>query len=208
MKSNKQRRTEIKGQRSVRAARIGQALPSGRAVCAADRVMADRSVLALHNNTCGPLPTFYVSHTYHCRDCGVECVWTAQQQKWWFENLHGSVGSRAVRCLACRRTRHAQREVPGADLLGQECRRLRALGGCKPTAEALAQIDLALRHKWWGLRVVAIQALGRWGGAEHIARLNALVAERPIGSSRYYRSWERIGTDEAATALVRGNCVA
>lgn len=63
--------------------------------------MADHSELA-HNNTYGPLPRFYVDKLVICRDCGAEEVWTAEQQKWWYEVAKGNINSEAVKCRACR----------------------------------------------------------------------------------------------------------
>ena len=40
---------------------------------------------------------------FRCRDCRKDEVWTACQQKWWYEVAKGYVYSTAVRCRACRR---------------------------------------------------------------------------------------------------------
>ncbi|NEX21810.1 hypothetical protein G3480_16085 [Thiorhodococcus mannitoliphagus] len=104
MKSNRQRRAEIKAKRAKRAMkrtalrRPGQSLgeaPSG-------SLPADHSALS-HNNTYGLLPDYYVDQRFICRDCGAQEVWTASQQKWWYEVAKGHIDSRAVRCRACRR---------------------------------------------------------------------------------------------------------
>ena len=102
MKSNKQRRAEIKARRLARAESlrgydprgIPRTLPSG-------MVLVDRDKLA-HNNTYGLLPLFYVDYAFTCRDCGSQEVWTAKQQKWWHEEAQGHIDSRAVRCRPCR----------------------------------------------------------------------------------------------------------
>ncbi|MCP3872578.1 MAG: hypothetical protein GY699_05395 [Desulfobacteraceae bacterium] len=65
-------------------------------------VMADHAVLA-HNNTYGPLPMFYVDKLVVCCDCGTEEIWTAEQQKWWYEVAKGNINSKAVKCRACRK---------------------------------------------------------------------------------------------------------
>ncbi|MGE3407225.1 MAG: zinc-ribbon domain containing protein [Pirellulales bacterium] len=54
------------------------------------------------NNSWGP-PLYYVDQPFRCVDCGVEQVWTATQQKWYFEVAKGSIYGRAKRCRACRR---------------------------------------------------------------------------------------------------------
>ena len=211
MKSNKQRRAEIKGRRLERAGKLA-ALLSGqdaRHLVAGARLagmeLADQDVLARYNNTYGLLPTFYVDLAFTCRDCGIEEVWTAKQQKWWYEVIHGHIDSTAVRCRACRRAYREQRQPAnageGANLLRERTQRLRTLGTANPNAEALAEIDAALESKWWSLRVVAIETMGRWGGALRVERLEALVAGR---AGHGYWSWERVAGDAAAKALVRG----
>lgn len=45
---------------------------------------------------------FYEDYKFKCHDCGVECVWTAEQQLLWFEKWGGPIQSTAVRCRACR----------------------------------------------------------------------------------------------------------
>ncbi|BEP58265.1 zinc-ribbon domain-containing protein [Variovorax boronicumulans] len=105
MKSNKQRRAEIKAHRLERAARavaLQQRQADARLLRAEGMVAADTALLAAHNNTYGPLPTFYVDKAFTCRDCGAQEVWTAKQQKWWYEVALGSIHSTAVRCRACR----------------------------------------------------------------------------------------------------------
>ena len=52
---------------------------------------------------CGTLkPKYYKEYYFCCKDCGVNQVWTAQQQKWWYEEAGGKLETRAVRCRACR----------------------------------------------------------------------------------------------------------
>ncbi len=65
-------------------------------------VMVDHNELA-HNNTYDLLPIFYVDKLVVCRDCGAEEVWTAEQQKWWYEVAKGNINSRAVKCRGCRK---------------------------------------------------------------------------------------------------------
>jgi len=205
MKSNKQRRIEIKARRLERAARLAKeyatrdvdALKAGRSV--PGMVPADLEVLARYNNTYGPLPRYYLDRAFTCCDCGTEEVWTAKQQKWWYEVIHGSIDSLAVRCRACRQARRAQSAVhEGANLLGEQTNRLRALGTKPPAAETLAEIEVALQSKWWSLRVVAIETLGRWGEPDQIARLEAFVT---AGAAYKWGCWERVAADAAEKAL-------
>lgn len=46
---------------------------------------------------------FYQDEPFVCRDCGSSEVWTASQQKWWFELAKGGIFTKASRCRACRR---------------------------------------------------------------------------------------------------------
>jgi hypothetical protein len=114
VKSGKQRRAEIRERRLERASR--------RILMVDDKpwqtpelgygpmhvIAADPAKLA-HNNTYGPLPSFYADRAFTCRDCGAEELWTAKQQKWWYEIAEGNINTTAVHCRACRRVRQAKR---------------------------------------------------------------------------------------------------
>ncbi|MDR2093125.1 MAG: zinc-ribbon domain-containing protein [Azoarcus sp.] len=45
---------------------------------------------------------YYKDKTFVCRDCGQACVWKAEDQKWWYEEMCGFIYTTAVRCRACR----------------------------------------------------------------------------------------------------------
>jgi hypothetical protein len=60
-------------------------------------------------NTCVP-PRFYRDYEFTCADCGSPEIWTAAQQKWWYEVAKGPIYSRAIRCRACREARDAARQ--------------------------------------------------------------------------------------------------
>lgn len=70
---------------------------------------ADPTQLA-HNNTYGLLPSFYIDSPFVCKDCGAHEIWTAKQQKWWYEIAKGPIDSRAVRCRSCRLLERARVE--------------------------------------------------------------------------------------------------
>lgn len=53
---------------------------------------------------------YYVDAPFRCKDCGKEEVWTATQQKWWYEIAKGYVYSTATRCRSCRRKEQARRK--------------------------------------------------------------------------------------------------
>lgn len=48
---------------------------------------------------------YYEDVPFTCVDCGEAQLWTATQQKWWYEVAKGQVYSIAKRCRACRRKR-------------------------------------------------------------------------------------------------------
>src|SRR5258708_5949205 len=64
------------------------------------------------NNSYDP-PLFYEDREFACVDCGKHQVWTAEQQKWWYEVAKGSIYSGAIRCRDCRAARRiAHRGTP------------------------------------------------------------------------------------------------
>lgn len=66
------------------------------------RIKADLAKQAPNNSYSPPL--YYEDACFKCRDCGVDCVWTAEQQRLWYEEWGGPVQSTAVRCRACRQS--------------------------------------------------------------------------------------------------------
>lgn len=113
MKSNKQKRSEIKAKRVER--RLSNEIVAQKAklkkVSPSERVNA--AALAPNNSYSVPLYVqrgYYVDEQFTCEECGTKEVWKASQQKWWFEVAKGYADSRAVRCAACRRKKRAHRE--------------------------------------------------------------------------------------------------
>lgn len=45
---------------------------------------------------------YYLDVPFTCASCGAEEVWTASQQKWWYEEMKGSLYSWAKFCRPCR----------------------------------------------------------------------------------------------------------
>ncbi|WP_444903991.1 zinc-ribbon domain containing protein [Microbulbifer sp. CnH-101-E] len=43
---------------------------------------------------------------FQCKDCGSDEVWTAKQQKWWYEITNGDFETSAIRCRPCRKKRN------------------------------------------------------------------------------------------------------
>ena len=110
MKSGKQRREEIKTKRlaRLRAAHAPnpympiKTVPLG-------AVAVDPTQLT-HNNTYGLLPSLYIDTPFVCKDCGAHEIWTAKQQKWWYEIAKGRIDTRAARCRPCRLVERARVE--------------------------------------------------------------------------------------------------
>lgn len=65
-------------------------------------VMADTSKQVANNSDSAPV-LHYVDKPFKCIDCDKEQVWTASQQKWYYEVAKGSLYATAIRCRACRR---------------------------------------------------------------------------------------------------------
>ena len=103
MKSNKQKKKEIKYQRALKKDKKDHTIPPG-------AIMADHAALS-HNNTYDPLPLYYTDINFTCVDCGNKSVFTAAQQKWWYEIAKGHIHSRASRCEDCRAKRKAEKEA-------------------------------------------------------------------------------------------------
>lgn len=114
MTSGRQRRAQIKQERAGKKAAIAaaekrervrqaemlrQRRPKGQIAVNAERLSPNRSYST---------PDFverglYVDRSFQCKDCGLSEVWTAHQQKWWYETAKGDVWTVAIRCRSCRR---------------------------------------------------------------------------------------------------------
>jgi len=81
-------------------------MPSGQPPT--DAVLADQSKLA-HINTYGELPRYYQDYPFSCMDCGKSEVWTAEKQKWYYEEAKGYIWAVAIRCHDCRKKRKTGR---------------------------------------------------------------------------------------------------
>ncbi len=60
---------------------------------------------------------FYVDRPFDCKSCGAPQVWTATQQKWWYESakpVKGNVWTVAVSCKPCRRREQARKAAARA----------------------------------------------------------------------------------------------
>ena len=75
----------------------------------AGAIIADHSQL-MRNNTYDRFPRFYVDKIVICKDCGKEEVWTAENQKWWYEEAKGNINTTAIRCRSCRDKEKARKD--------------------------------------------------------------------------------------------------
>lgn len=111
-KSNKQRSAELKARRRARDQKAAAKRKADRLAFIAAIGPPDGSAL-VNREQLAPyigygIPAFvtrgyYVNEPFVCKDCGKPEVWTATQQKWWYEVVKGHADTRAVRCRPCRR---------------------------------------------------------------------------------------------------------
>ena len=120
MRSNRPRRSGIKARRAAKRAkrRATEALLRAKTKAAErarrlkGQVLVNPSLLRSTNSYSIPdfvEREFYVDRPFACKDCGKTEVWTATQQKWWYETAKGDVWTVAVRCRPCRRRERERR---------------------------------------------------------------------------------------------------
>ena len=110
MKSGKQRRVEPKARRGAKLEKR-QRPPSGPGR-PAPVVPVNSDLLAPYNSYGTPAFVqrgYYEDLPFRCAGCGMDEVWTAAQQKWWYEVAKGNVESTAKLCRPCRRREQARR---------------------------------------------------------------------------------------------------
>jgi hypothetical protein len=106
MKSNKQKRLELQAKRQRREKKAVAIVKQTRAPVPYGTVPVNPTALRLYNSYGAPLFVtrgFYRDQPFSCKACGKEDVWTATQQKWWYEIAKGEVWSGAIQCRVCRR---------------------------------------------------------------------------------------------------------
>jgi hypothetical protein len=113
MKSGKQRRKEIKSKRAERAAKK-PSLPAGphQRLRPLGTAPVNEALLAPYNSYGAPafvMRGYYLDVPFRCQGCGQEEIWTAAQQKWWYEVAKGYVYSTAKLCRPCRKKEQARR---------------------------------------------------------------------------------------------------
>ncbi len=122
MKSNRIRRAEIKQRRTGKKAAIEASVEKERAKKAvADRARRLKGQVLVNPANLRPTNSYgtpdfvereyYVDRPFRCKDCGISEIWTATQQKWWYESAKGDVWTVAVRCRPCRRRERERKAV-------------------------------------------------------------------------------------------------
>lgn len=120
MKSGKQHRAELQAKKQARIAKAQAAETTAKerkrlSILAAkehEGVAVNLEKLVPYNSYGVPdfvKRGYYVDEDFQCQGCGHEEVWTARQQKWWYEIANGSVYSGAKLCRACRRRERDRR---------------------------------------------------------------------------------------------------
>ena len=113
MKSGRQRREEIKAERKRRNAKRNspQAKPR-QAARPVGNVPVNEQALASYKSYGTPafvMGGYYQNIPFRCQGCGKDEIWTAMQQKWWYEVAKGYVYSTASLCRPCRKKEQARR---------------------------------------------------------------------------------------------------
>ena len=112
MKSNKQRRLEIKAKRKKKKEDLKSDSIKMKLKLKLNYVEADLSQLT-HNSYVeifSPSSFKYWDKPFKCRVCGKFEIWTAKQQKWWYETAKGLLDSTAVHCKTCRAKLREEKE--------------------------------------------------------------------------------------------------
>lgn len=75
------------------------------------RVPVDATKIRSGASLTGPwIPDYYEDLSFICKDCGSQEVWTASQQKWWYEVAGGLFEATAIRCRSCRATERKRKQ--------------------------------------------------------------------------------------------------
>lgn len=113
MASGKQKRSMIKARRATRKAKAAEpeSVPPPKPR-PAGTAPVNEALLAPNNSYGAPQFVYrghYLDVPFTCQGCGREEIWTATQQKWWYEIAKGFAYSTAKLCRACRRREQARR---------------------------------------------------------------------------------------------------
>lgn len=126
---------------------------------------------------------FYVDRTTECVQCGRDFVFSAGEQKYWYERLGFPARSVAIRCVRCRR----------------QARTLKALQAQLSRAKALLREDPGRVSAWLELGQAIVQLHRRTGDgnldeAIHAAREAARLSPTPLPECIF---WEAAAHEQA-----------
>ena len=117
------RRAKREAERAERAAKEREVQLRG-------QVLVDVASLTPHHALCTldfVVRGYYVDMPFNCKACGKPQVWTAAQQKWWYETVKGDLSAIAVLCRPCRvQERERKSAVRKAHLEGLAKKRTKA----------------------------------------------------------------------------------
>jgi hypothetical protein len=109
MRSKQKRKSHIRSfERDARVQRLVEAgiiksadeIPDDAIPAGVEYIQRTRSSYSLHHR-----PPYYRDIEFRCQNCGRQNVWTADDQRHWYEQLRGSPYGTAKRCSECRRKR-------------------------------------------------------------------------------------------------------
>jgi hypothetical protein len=123
LKSNKQKRSELKARKAKKREKdsIAAAVAAREARLEFFRTARARGELPVERTKLRSshysyrIPAFVERGTYcpiefTCKMCGKVEIWTAHQQKWWYEVANGDVFTTATMCRPCRKKERARRD--------------------------------------------------------------------------------------------------
>jgi len=147
---------------------------------------------------------FYVDVDRTCRDCGAAFVFSAREQKHWYEKLGFRLDASAVRCLPCRRA--FRRDKGFARALADASRALAETPLHPPAVLAYARAAVAHAERFGHApldgAIAALRALGRHAPSiVETVYLEGRCAEAAGRPRRAAASYERF----LATAPPRGS---
>ena len=117
MAASKHKRSTVRS--FERASRI-QALIDAGIITSADQIPANSVPVrpefierCRSSMSCYRRRPYFQDADFVCTDCKQHFTWTAEEQRHWYEQLHGSIYSTAARCQTCRRRRKG---IPAAKI--------------------------------------------------------------------------------------------
>jgi Probable zinc-ribbon domain len=122
MKSGKQRRSELKVRKQSRQTKVvdreNAALEIERQAMLASKIADGKPIVdltALAPNHTYDVPDFvklgyYLDRPFNCAGCHSPELWTAAQQKWWYEEAKGGLWTIAKFCRTCRHQERIRRD--------------------------------------------------------------------------------------------------